>query len=168
MSCSCSTQRSSRIPLSGRAAVLVGPSGMGKTTLAAELGRRWAYVTDECAAIDRGGAVHRFPKPLAVGASGGLKRLVSPTEAGLVPPPASIELDAVWLLDRTGTSDVELADLAPARAVAMLAEHTSYLAALERPLHRLADVVERSGGAQVLRYQEAADVDALLAARWRS
>ncbi len=41
------------------------------------------------------------------------------------------------------------------QAVALLAEHASYLAHLERPLARLADLVHAAGGLQVVTYAEA-------------
>ena len=48
------------------------------------------------------------------------------------------------------------------QAVALLAEHTSYLNQLERPLHRLADLLHQAGGLLVAHYSEAAQVAPLI------
>ena len=55
----------------GRAIVLPGRSFSGKTTLVAELVRAGAeYYSDEYAALDAAGAVHAYPRPLAVRRAG--------------------------------------------------------------------------------------------------
>ena len=57
----------------GRALVLPGRSGAGKTTLVAELVRAGAtYYSDEFAVLDRRGRVHPFAKPLSIRGEGGL------------------------------------------------------------------------------------------------
>ena len=40
-------------------------------------------------------------------------------------------------------------------ALAALAPQTSYLARLDKPLHRLAETLEATGGLRVVRYREA-------------
>ena len=56
----------------GRAIVLPGRSGAGKTTLVAELVRAGAtYYSDEFAVLDRRGRVHPFAKPLSIRGEGG-------------------------------------------------------------------------------------------------
>ena len=57
----------------GRAIVLPGRSGAGKTTLVAELVRAGAlYYSDEFAVLDRRGRVHPFAKPLSIRGEGGV------------------------------------------------------------------------------------------------
>ena len=64
----------------GRAIVLPGRSGAGKTTLTAELVRAGAsYLSDDFAPIDGRGRVHPFPKLLAVRENGETREL--PAEA---------------------------------------------------------------------------------------
>ena len=72
-------------PVTGDTAVLFGPSGTGKTTLARTLGTDFAYVTDETAAVTRDGLLVPYPKPLSIliGPRDRLKRQVSPGELGL-------------------------------------------------------------------------------------
>lgn len=49
----------------GRAIILPGPTGAGKSTLVAELVRQGApYLSDEYALIDADGCVHPYPRPL--------------------------------------------------------------------------------------------------------
>ncbi len=54
--------------LNGRIALVVAPSGGGKTTTVTALGlRNWAYLTDEMISIARDGPiVSAFPKPLSI------------------------------------------------------------------------------------------------------
>ena len=138
-------------------------SGMGKTTLAALLGRQWSYVTDETAAIDQDGFLAAYPKPLSVIPSHGpteSKDQVSPAELALRPLPTAHELRVaqVLLLDRAAGSEVTLDAIPTVPAVALLAEHTSYLAQMHHPLAGLAQLLHRTGGLQRVRYGEAADV----------
>ena len=60
----------------GRAIVLPGRTGAGKTTLTAELVRAGAsYLSDDFAPIDNRGRVHPFPKPLAIRENGETREL---------------------------------------------------------------------------------------------
>jgi hypothetical protein len=148
----------------GHAVLLVGPSGMGKTTVARTLGCRWRYVTDEACAIDSGGQLLAYPKPLSVKTGSAPKQQRSPESLGLTPADSSASPVGVLLLDR-GSQDDTL-DVEPLRtvpAVALLAEHTSYLTQLQRPLHRLADLVHAVGGARRVRYGEATDLEPVVA-----
>jgi hypothetical protein len=65
----------------GRAIVIPGRSGAGKTTLVAELVRAGAtYHSDEFAVLDASGRVHPFAKPLSVRQEGG-PTVATPVEA---------------------------------------------------------------------------------------
>jgi ABC-type cobalamin/Fe3+-siderophores transport system ATPase subunit len=154
---------------SGATAVLLGPSGAGKTTLAATLGRRFGYLTDETAAIDDDLQVLPFPKPLSVLPASGarVKAQVSPDDLGLLEPgPAPYPVRALVLLDRAahheGPPVVE--PVATIDALPWLAAQTSYSALLERPLHRLAAVAQAAGGVRRVTYAEAADLIPVVAA----
>ena len=125
--------------VAGDAVVMVGPSGVGKTTLAQTHGRRWGYVTDETAALTTDDALLAFPKPLSVSRSGRVKAQVSQDEAGLVPAATALRVRAVLLLDRVaGATGATVEAVPTVPAIALLAEHTSYLARLDRPLARIA------------------------------
>ncbi|MGH3330121.1 MAG: hypothetical protein ACRDPJ_02340, partial [Nocardioidaceae bacterium] len=72
-------------PQTGATAVLVGPAGMGKTTVARTLGRSLGYLTDETAAITSDNAVLAYPKPLSLvrPEDPGVKEQASPSSLGL-------------------------------------------------------------------------------------
>jgi len=74
----------------------------------------------------------------------------------LLPAPDAAHLHRVVRLSRDGspTPWLEPVDLLP--ALAALAEETSYLRLMERPLHRLADTLTATGGLQVLHYADGA------------
>ena len=160
-------------PATGAAVVLVGPSGMGKTTLAAFLGRRWAYVTDETAAIGADGTITAYPKPLSVIEDPDLPKVQrSPGELGLNEPPADLHLAGIVLLDRRSQdaslgSGLQVDTVPTVDAVAMLAEHTSYLAALDKPMAWLGTLLSSTGGLRVATYGASEDlvplIDELLA-----
>ncbi|WP_127097502.1 hypothetical protein [Brachybacterium saurashtrense] len=159
----------------GRVIAFVGPSGMGKTTLARTLGRRWGYVTDETVAIatspERYGQVLPFPKPLSIVQEGAPKRQVSPSALGLAPlPDVPLRIAAIVLIERSespvdesgrfrpGPAEIESERLPLAESVGLLAPHLSYLSSLEQPLSELARLIEGVGGVVRLRYREAAQV----------
>lgn len=148
-------------PSTGRVLVCVGRSGTGKTTLASVLGRRWAYVTDETAAINELGRVLRYPKPLSLhGPDGTTKLQVAPSELGMTAASGALQLGALVLLDRRpGAPEAEVSPVPTVPAIALLAEHASYLAHLARPLGRIADLVHRAGGLRRVTYGEATQVD---------
>ena len=67
----------------GRALVLPGKSGAGKTTLVAELIRAGAtYYSDEYAVLDERGRVHPYARPLAVRVDGQRQRRRTPESFG--------------------------------------------------------------------------------------
>lgn len=143
----------------GRVAAFVGPSGRGKTTLASKLGREWGYVTDETVGIDRDGRVLPYRKPLSMidpEAVGADKIQVSADEIGLLPlPDVPLAISAVVLIDRRPghgaplVTDVPLID-----ALVQLIPEMSYLPQLERPLQRVAALIERVGGIRKVSYRE--------------
>ncbi len=148
----------------GDTAVLVGPSGVGKSTLVRTLGPRWAYVTDETVAMDEQMSLLPYPKPVLVRRGDNpFKHAVAPSDLGLSPPDVPLRVAAVVLLRRE--ADVAQLDVEPLRTVPALAElaaHTSHLAQLERPLHRMAEVLHAVGGLQVAHYSESKQLEPLL------
>lgn len=154
-------------PVSGRSVVYVARGGTGKTTLSRLLGQRLGYLTDETVGIDAAGVIHPYPKPLSVRRSDepDLKDELSPDELGLLPAPAEPRLTRLVLLERDATTQgARLEELPFMDAVFGLTEQSSALPTLPRPLHRLADTIDRSGPVLRVRYSEAADaVDDLLA-----
>ena len=152
-------------PATGQAAVLVGPSGMGKTTLAAHLGRRWAYATDETAAIDAEGVLVPYPKPLSLVVPGEPKAQRSPDDLHLQKGDGTLRPKILLLLDRQrAVTDAQVEAIPLVEALSMLAEHTSYLSRLRQPLHRLAEVVQECGGLGRVTYSDTAQLEPLLEA----
>ena len=145
-------------PTSGRSVVYVARGGTGKTTLSRLLGQRLGYLTDETVGIDGAGVIHPYPKPLSVRRKDepDLKDELSPDELGLLPAPSTARLGRIVLLERsadTHTATLEEVDFMD--ALFGLAEQSSALPALPRPLHRLADVIDEVGPVSTLRYGEA-------------
>jgi hypothetical protein len=146
-------------PATGASVVLVAPSGTGKTTAAATLGRHFGYLTDETAAIRADATLVPYPKPLSVLVDGRRpKRQASPGELGLLEAPAGPWLAAIALLDRTGTGAPSLEPVQTVEALPALAAQTSALQLLERPLHLVAGHLQGTGGLQRITYSEAADL----------
>lgn len=152
-------------PGSGATVVLVAPSGTGKTTAALTLGRRFGYLTDETAVIGLDGTLVPFAKPLSLLVDGRRpKRQVSPDELGLLPAPARAHLVAVALLHRDPEVEgVRVEHVPTVEALPQLAEQTSSLHLLDRPLHTVADLVAARGGVRRLVYSEAADLEPVVA-----
>lgn len=150
-------------PSSGDAAILVGRSGAGKTTMARTLGTSLAYVTDETALISSSHLITPFPKPLSVfrTGDGGLKAQHAPSSLELVPPPPGpLRAVAILLVDRRADAPVHpsLSPVPTLDGLSYISEHTSYLKALDAPLHRLARLFEACGGLQQVSYRESADL----------
>jgi hypothetical protein len=151
----------------GRVVALVAASGGGKSTavrvLAAEA---FGYVTDETVAIQEDGSVEPYAKPLAfvtTRAGGRTKVQKGPDELGLNRCPEQLYLARVVVLAREDTAtDASLEPLPLLDAMLELIPQTSALPALERPLQRLAEALDRTGGAFRLRYVEAPDTTALI------
>ncbi|QBX55863.1 hypothetical protein EXE58_10595 [Nocardioides seonyuensis] len=152
-------------PESGRTAVLVAPSGTGKTTASRALGGRFAYLSDETAAIESDGRVLPYRKPLSIIEGSHLKAQVAPSDLGLVTTERDCRLATLVLLDRApehaGPPAVEQLDTVD--AVAEIARQASYLPSLDRPLHRLADLIHLAGGVRRVTYAEATDLEDVLA-----
>jgi hypothetical protein len=150
-------------PVTGDAAVLFGPSGTGKTTLARTLGSDFVYLTDETAAVTRDGLLVPYPKPLSIliGPRDRLKKQVSPGELGLQPlGPGPYRLKALVQLrrvpDHAGDATVEV--LPTIEALPEMVTQTSYTRLMERPLHRLAALADSVGGVRRATYAEAAQL----------
>lgn len=158
-------------PDTGRVAVLVAPSGTGKTTAAVRLGRAGlGYVSDETISIEDDLRVRRYPKPVSVvidGAGAHGKRQHGPDELGLARPPAAdLHLGAVLVLrrDRDDRDDRDHADRSPTLTPMSLIDglieiipQTSALPRMTHPLLRLARAVTAAGGPRLLQYREIGD-----------
>lgn len=151
-------------PESGVSVVFVAPSGTGKTTLARLLARTHGYLTDETVGIDPAtGRVHPYPKPLSISISPSerwRKVETSPDALGLLPAHPTPTVARVVLLNRAhdkGTP-VHAEDLQTLDAVAALIPETSALNRLPRPLHMLAELLERTAPLVRLTYREASDL----------
>ena len=144
-------------PDTGATAVLVAPSGTGKTTASTVLGRRFAYLSDETAAVGRDGEVLPYRKPLSVIEDGPFKAQRSPSELGLLMTDRRCHLAALLVIERDPEhlGDPVVSRMHDVDAIAALAPQSSYLPSLERPLHRLAEVIAMAGGAHHVRYREA-------------
>lgn len=145
-------------PETGDTAVLFGPSGTGKTTLASALGGELAYLTDEAAAVYDDGLVLPYPKPLSVLASAGaaLKEQLSPGRLGLRRADVPCRLRALIQLTRDPghRGDPLVDELDVMEALVELVPQTSYSREMGRPLHRLAGLVEQVGGVRRVTYAE--------------
>lgn len=151
-------------PVSGVAVALVAPSGTGKTTSAAHLGQRWAYLSDETVGVDPSGAVLPYPKPLSIVQPGKwTKAQVSPDSLGLLSPSRSSRLGALVLLVRDGTTPATSERLRRSVAIARLAEHSSFLARLPEPLAALDRAVAGTAGCWEVRYSSLDDLEAAVA-----
>lgn len=152
-------------PATGAAIALVGPSGTGKTTLVAALGGEFGYLSDETAGIEADGRIAAYPKPLSIRTSESRwKSVVSPDDAGLLPPPSDCRLARVALLNRCDATVPDITSIRTAEALVRLAEHTSRFTTLPRPLHTAADHLERTGGLVEISYREAAELGPALRA----
>lgn len=151
-------------PESGRTAVLVAPSGTGKTTASRTLGKRFAYLSDETSAIEADGRVLAYRKPLSIIEGSPLKTQVAPSDLGLLTTERDCHLAALAVLDRkpdhVGQAAVEPLDTID--AIAAIAQQASFLPSLDRPLHQLADLIQLAGGACRVTYAEAADLEDVL------
>lgn len=148
-------------PDTGRTVVLAGPSGMGKSTAAVHLGRRWGYVSDETVAITEDRRVLPFPKPLSLIRGERWKEQVSPDDLGLTVLPPELRLGAIALLSRDPEGPAVMERQRRTEFTAQLAPHTSYLGELDRPVHRLAGLVDPAGG-PTLRYRSSDGLEGLV------
>ena len=152
---------------SGATIAMVAPGGTGKTTLVRTLGPGRGYVTDETVAVAADRSVAAYSKPLSVRRTepGQPKDEVAPASLGLRPPQVQPWLAGMVLLrrDREAGEPVVVEQVDLLDALVLLAPESSSLASFDRPLHRLADLVESVGGLRRVRYHDAADVEPVVA-----
>lgn len=151
----------------GRVVVLSAPSGTGKTTAARHLSRRYAYVSDETVGIEADGRVVPYRKPLSViehSAQPKAQVSLSSLDGGR-PLPEVLRVAKIVVIDRSadGPETPQLEPLDLVEALELLGPQTSYLCDGEAPLHRIAALLNATGGAVRLRYREVADIDDLIA-----
>lgn len=154
----------------GRVAVFVGPSGAGKTTAAAVLGREFGYVSDESIGITASGGVLAYRKPLSiVRARESVKEQVAPSDLGLRPlPDKPLTVSSLIVLDRRRdpAGPIRHPTLTPVPdsvAIATLAEQSSFLTAMPSPLRTVSTHLRRVGGVHRLAYDDAEDLPDVVA-----
>jgi len=149
-------------PETGRCVVLVGPTGSGRSTAARTLARHFGYVTDDTVAFTAALDLLPYPKPLLSG-DGPSQGVQSPDDLGLRQAPGDLRPAAVLLLERHAEGFVPpvLTALPTAEAIAHLSGNASYLRSLDKPLHRLAALIEEVGGVHRVDYREADDLVAV-------
>jgi energy-coupling factor transporter ATP-binding protein EcfA2 len=149
-------------PETGRCVVLVGPTGSGRSTAARTLARHFGYVTDDTVAFTATLDLLPYPKPLVAG-DDPAQGVLSPDDLGLRQAPGDLRPAAVLLLEHHAEGFVPpvLTPLPTAEAIAHLSGNASYLRSLDKPLHRLAALVEEVGGVHRVDYREADDLVAV-------
>ncbi|MGD8168356.1 hypothetical protein ACEXOS_014125 [Herbiconiux sp. P16] len=152
----------------GAVYAFVGPSGRGKSTLARSIARVSHYVSDETVGIDEEGRVHPHAKPLSIidpDAIDGLKTQVSPAALGLGDSGSrDLRISRIFLLDRRPDAEgVSIDPITLADSLEHLVPQLSYLPSLPRPLHRIAELYDLTGGFATLTYSEADDITAAFA-----
>lgn len=149
-------------PATGRCVVLVGPAGSGRSTAARTLARHFGYVTDDTVAFTPTLDLLPYSKPLVAG-DDPAQGIQSPDDLGLRQAPEALRPAAVLLLERHSEGFVPpvLTELPTAEAVAHLSGNASYLRSLDKPLHRLAALVEEVGAVHRVDYREADDLVAI-------
>lgn len=157
-------------PATGASVVFVAPSGTGKTTLSRHLGRTHGYLTDETVGIEPAtGRLHPYPKPLSIAPAHDdrwRKVETSPDALGLLPAHPTPWVARVVLLTREHHpgAPAHAEELGTLDAVAALIPETSALNRLPRPLHTVADLLDRTGPLVRLTYREASDLVPLVSA----
>ncbi|GAA1408265.1 hypothetical protein AUR04nite_34110 [Glutamicibacter uratoxydans] len=138
----------------GKVAMIIGPSGVGKTTTMRHLGLHYGYVSDETVAVNFQGEVLPYRKPLSIITDGHeFKVQVAPSTLHLLPlPTAPLILSGIALLKRPDTieSDTVLEPIGLAQGLMMAIEQTSYLGEIHRPLAKLASLASKVGGFKVM------------------
>lgn len=149
-------------PMTGAAAVLVAPSGTGKTTAAVTLGADFVYLSDETAAIASDGSVLAYRKPLSIIETPGalLKKQLAASSLGMNVHGADCRVTAFLFIDRREdhSTTPEVTRLDVVRSIERAAPQVSYLPSLDRPLHQLAGVLKLARGLYDVRYREAASL----------
>lgn len=148
-------------PVTGASVVYVAPGGTGKTTVSRRLGPSLRYLTDETVAVTAADEILPYPKPLSVRREphDGIKDECAPTSLGLRPTEVTPWVAGIVVLRRErGLGECVAEQVGLLDALTMIGPETSSLALLSRPLHRLADLIESTGGLRLLRYGEAEQV----------
>ncbi|QNE35332.1 ATP-binding protein [Leifsonia shinshuensis] len=145
----------------GRAILLVGPSGAGKTTAITRLAGAHGYLTDETAFVDADGIVLPYPKPLSVDRGGPAKAQLTPAGLGLRDAEGPHEVARVIVLDRDagtpGRPRSRRLDLV--ESLRALVPQISSLQHHPSPLRAIAELIRRVGGIELLGYPDARDLD---------
>lgn len=153
-------------PDTGATLACVAPGGTGKTTLCRTLAREWTYVTDETVSIAADGAITAYPKPLSLRVADRPHKVeTAPGDLGLRAPVAPPHLVGLVVLERSDDHDgpprLEPMDLLD--AVVTLTPQSSSLSRLERPLHRMADLLGTLPVTGRLHYRDADTLHGLVA-----
>ena len=145
----------------GRAILLVGPSGAGKTTAITRLAGPHGYLTDETAMVAADGVVLPYPKPLSVDRGGSAKAQLAPAELGLSVADDPHEVARVIVLDRKpgGPGQPRSRRLDLVESLQALVPQLSSLHLHPSPLRAIADLIRRVGGIELLEYPDARDLD---------
>lgn len=149
---------------SGAAFVYVAPGGTGKTTLTRALGPAHAYLSDETIEVREDGTITPYLKPLSVRRVGGdgIKDELAPGEHGLVAPVVTPWIAGLVILRRVAGAALGVEPLGMLDALVALSPETSAIAALDRPLQRVAEVVGRARGVRVVTYSDAGQLAPLV------
>lgn len=154
------------LPQSGASVVLVGRSGMGKTTATRRLGQRLGYLSDETAAIRDDLSMLAHPKPLSVLSADdheGHKEEFAPDELGLLATPAGPWLAATLILDRDDAHTTpRLEPMGLFDAMIDVIPQSSSLPVQPDPLTALARVLTHGRGTHRLCYAEIDDCPELV------
>lgn len=145
----------------GRAILLVGPSGAGKTTAITRLAGPHGYLTDETALVGADGNVLPYPKPLSVERGGPVKAQLAPAELGLRVADVPHEVDRVIVLNREagGSRQPQSRRLDVVESLEALVPQLSALGRHPRPLGALAELIRQVGGIERLSYADVLDLD---------
>jgi hypothetical protein len=148
---------------SGATIAMVAPGGTGKTTLVRTLGHGRGYISDETVAVADDLSIEPYCKPLSIRRpdTGLPKDEVNPADLGLTVPRVQPWLAGIVLLrrDRAEGAPTVVEPVDVLDALVLLAPETSSLARVERPLHRLAGLVQAVGGLLRVRYHDAVEVE---------
>ncbi len=154
------------LPRSGASVVLVGRSGMGKTTATRSLGRHLGYLSDETAAIRDDLSLVAHPKPLSVVSADdhqGHKEEFSPDDLDLLAPPQRPWLAATVILDRDEAHTTpRLEPVGLLDAMIEVIPQSSSLPVQQDPLGGLARVLTHGRGTHRLLYAEIDDCTELV------